>query len=108
MSRRRARRLRRAAHGGAEPLAGGGVAGTLDLHGQTRPSAEALVRNFVSTWHARGGRAVVRIVTGKGFGSGGTPVLGPAVERLLATELRALVSRWEPDAGGGAYLVKLR
>jgi DNA-nicking Smr family endonuclease len=84
------------------------TAATLDLHGRPRPDAEALVRNFVTTWHARGGRAVVRIVTGKGMGSGGVPVLGPAVERLLATELRPLVSRWEPDAGGGAFFVKLR
>jgi DNA-nicking Smr family endonuclease len=83
------------------------VARTLDLHGRTADEAERLVRDFIlSTSRGASGR-VVRIVTGKGIGSPGRPVLLPLVRRLLEGELARHVDALSLDTDGGSYLVRI-
>ena len=70
--------------------------------------ARSAVRAFLESWRRRRAGAVVHIVTGKGKGSPGAPVLRGLVKTLLQGELRALVSQWGLDDGEGGYRVRLR
>lgn len=81
---------------------------TLDLHGYAASEAVEAVRRFLSNWARRVPGGVVHIVTGKGKGSAGKPVLKPKVKALLAGELRHLVSDWERDADDAGFMVRLR
>ena len=84
------------------------VATTLDLHGLDAARArEAVERLLRGKGGARSGE-VVHIVTGRGRGSGGRPVLKPLVGRLLAGELAPFVSEYSKDLNDGGYLVRLR
>jgi DNA-nicking Smr family endonuclease len=84
------------------------VAITLDLHGldaaRARQAVERLLRRKGG---ARSGE-VVHIVTGRGRGSAGRPVLKPLVGRLLAGELAPFVGEYSKDLNDGGYLVRLR
>jgi DNA-nicking Smr family endonuclease len=51
---------------------------------------------------------VVRIVTGKGAGSAGKPVLLPLVRQWLETDLARYVDAVTAEPGGGSYLVRMR
>ena len=80
---------------------------TLDLHGDTAMEAERRVKDFVAT-HARISRGkVIHIITGRGSGSGGRPVLPGAVRRALESEIRRLVAEYDRDLDDAGYLVRL-
>ena len=84
------------------------VATTLDLHGLDAARArEAVERLLRGKGGARPGD-VVHIVTGRGRGSAGRPVLKPLIDRLLAGELAPLVREYSKDLNEGGYLVRLR
>jgi len=81
----------------------------LDLHGATAAGAETLLRRFLQD--ARdAGLPCVRIVHGKGLGSGGVPVLKNLVDRILRQRGDVLAFHSAPAAQGGtgAVLVLLR
>jgi DNA-nicking Smr family endonuclease len=80
----------------------------LDLHGYSASEAVEVVRGFLATWASRAHGGVVHVITGKGRGSGGRPVLKPKVATLLRTELRHLVADWDRDADDAGYVVRLR
>ena len=82
----------------------------LDLHGFTAVEAPAIVRGFLEGWHRRGAGAgaVVHIITGRGKGSKGGPVLRRVVAGLLQGALRPLVADWALDDAGGGFKVRLR
>jgi len=80
----------------------------LDLHGLGAIEARSAVRAFLESWRRRKAGAVVHIITGKGKGSAGGPVLRGLVKILLQGELRALVAEWGLDDGEGGYRVKVR
>lgn len=80
----------------------------LDLHGMTRMEAQLAVRNFLSAWRKRSPGGVVHIITGKGRGSAGRPVLRPAVRTELKGESAKWVSEFTIDDGDGGYLVMLK
>jgi DNA-nicking Smr family endonuclease len=84
------------------------VAERLDLHGHTAASAAALVRGCLVSWARRGPGTVVHLITGKGRGSRGAPVLRGLVGRMLQGELRGLVAQWALDDDEGGYKVRLR
>jgi DNA-nicking Smr family endonuclease len=92
----------------SDPLIDGPVAATLDLHGYTGAATPAAVRSFLETWRRRQPGAVVHIITGKGKGSAGGPVLRGLVKELLKGELAAMVADWARDDAEGGYKVRLK
>ena len=86
------------------------VQGEIDLHGMTVPEAKARLREFVSE-SVRRGHTCVRIVHGKGLGSGERgPVLKGKVNNWLRRwkEVLAFVSTRQVHGGTGAVYVLLR
>lgn len=98
------RTMRRLARGGYS------VQSEIDLHGMTVDDAKLQLKEFVERC-ARDGKHCVRVVHGKGLGSGDR---GPVLKRAVNSWLR----RWEPvlafvstrqvDGGTGAVYVLLR
>jgi DNA-nicking Smr family endonuclease len=89
-------------------LLGQPVVATLDLHGRNAAEAERLVRDFILTSTRGASGQVVRIVTGKGTGSAGNPVLLPLVRQWLETGLARYLDAMSVDTDGGSYLVRVR
>jgi len=85
----------------------------VDLHGYTRAEAGVALRAFLVACHRRGVR-VVRVVTGKGLGSGpGGSVLRAAIAAWInAGDVRPIVLGFcaavPSDGGAGAVYVWLR
>jgi DNA-nicking Smr family endonuclease len=105
------RRGRRAfpSFGAHDPLLDARVCATLDLHGDTATEAERRVRDFLLT-HARISRGeVVHVITGRGRGSGGRPVLPGVVRRVLASEAVARhVAGWDRDLDEAGFLIRMK
>lgn len=88
-----------------EPL-DGPVADTLDVHGMDAAAATAAVTAFLRRVAKRSPGALVHVITGRGRGSAGRPVLKPRIRTLLKSgELP--VAAWGEDLDGGGYLVRL-
>ncbi len=86
------------------------VQAELDLHGMTLTEARARLRDFVQ-YSAQQGHLCVRIVHGKGLGSGERgPVLKSAVNSWLRRwdDVLAFVSTRQVDGGTGAVYVLLQ
>ena len=82
----------------------------IDLHGMTVAEAKPRLADFIEGC-ARDGRLCVRVVHGKGLGSGGRgPVLKQKVNRWLRQwdSVLAFVSTRQVDGGTGAIYVLLR
>jgi hypothetical protein len=91
-----------------DPLFDAPVHAALDVHGCTAEEARGLVRSFVETAARRAPGAVLHVITGKGRGSPGRPVLRGAVATLLRGELAPRVTDWSRDVDEGGFLVRLR
>lgn len=86
------------------------VQGEIDLHGMTLDEAHENLREFVS-YSANSGKTCVRVVHGKGLGSGQRgPVLKRGVNRWMRRwqEVLAFVSTRQVHGGTGAVYVLLR
>ena len=81
---------------------------TLDLHGRSASEAREAVRSFLALSARRWPGSVVHIITGKGRGSAGRPVLPGAVAGMLRGELAPRVADWAKDLDEGGFLVRLR
>jgi DNA-nicking Smr family endonuclease len=99
------RRMRQVRRGELVPEA------QLDLHGLGRDDARERVRHFLDNAVYQG-RKTVLIVTGRGKGSGGEPVLRAEIERYLKYEASAWVAEWGRAparyGGEGALIVFLK
>jgi DNA-nicking Smr family endonuclease len=84
------------------------VVAQLDLHGLGAEEAGRVVAGFLRSWSRRGKGNVVHVITGRGRGSPGRPVLPGVVKRVLAGECAALVDRWQKDENEGGVLVRLK
>jgi DNA-nicking Smr family endonuclease len=84
------------------------VVAEVDLHGLGVERAEDRVESFLRTWSVREPGAVVRIITGRGSGSQGRPVVQDAIRAALSGWAGAWVVDWSVDHGGGAFLARLR
>ncbi len=91
-----------------DPLLDAPVHTTLDLHGCTAADARRLVAELLASAARRRPGAVVHVITGKGRGSAGRPVLRGAVAALLKGELAPRVADWTRDVDDGGFLVKVR
>ena len=86
------------------------VQAEIDLHGMTVAEAKPRLANFIESC-AREGNLCVRVVHGKGLGSGQRgPVLKQKVNRWLRQwdQVLAFVSTRQVDGGTGAVYVLLR
>jgi DNA-nicking Smr family endonuclease len=88
-----------------EPL-DGTVVGALDLHGFQASEVRTTVVAFLHRAQQRSPNGLVHIITGKGRGSSGPPVLKNAVKSLLQSGAVA-VQAWGEDLNGGGFLVRL-
>lgn len=84
------------------------VAAELDLHRHTVDEAEQRLEMFLGRVAATSPGEVVRVITGRGAGSPGPPVLQGVVRDALNGWLSRHVAEWAVDVGGGAYLVRVR
>ena len=85
------------------------VQAEIDLHGMTVEEARPRLADFIE-YNARSGNTCVRVVHGKGLGSGQRgPVLKPSVNRWLRRWhcVLAFVSTRQVDGGTGAIYVLL-
>jgi DNA-nicking Smr family endonuclease len=80
---------------------------TLDLHGMTGDEAVAAATAFVRRVLKRQPGALLHIITGRGRGSPGRPVLKTRIRTLLRGGV-AGVADWGEDLDGGGFLVRLR
>lgn len=110
LTRRRMARRRRATEPPVNPFdpLDGPVAQTLDLHGAGVADARTSVKRFIESAARHSPGTLVHVITGKGRGSHGGPVLKPVVRQLLSGELARLTVEWAADADGGGFLVRLR
>lgn len=88
-----------------EPL-DGPVDDTLDLHGMRGMEAEPAVTAFVRRVARRQPGALVHVITGRGRGSPGRPVLKSKVKTLLRSGTLP-AAEWGEDLDGGGYLIRL-
>jgi DNA-nicking Smr family endonuclease len=84
------------------------VVDELDLHGLTAEQAELRLEMFLDRVAVSSPGQVVRVVTGRGSGSAGRPVLQGLVRDAITGWLRHRVVDWAVDVGGGAYLVRVQ
>jgi DNA-nicking Smr family endonuclease len=91
-----------------DPLLDAKPVAELDLHGHTAVEVPALVTGFLTSWSRRAPGRVVRIITGKGRGSAGKPVLRGKVAALLRGALRHLVADWSSDSDDAGFVVRIR
>lgn len=85
------------------------VQAEIDLHGMTVAEAKPRLADFIE-YSARSGKTCVRVVHGKGLGSGDRgPTLKPSVNRWLRkwNYVLAFVSTRQADGGTGAIYVLL-
>ena len=84
------------------------VVDELDLHGSTADEAEHRLEMFLDRVAAVSPGEVVRVITGRGAGSPGKPVLQGLVRDAIGGWLEHRVAEWAVDVGGGAYLVRVK
>ncbi|HEU5210094.1 MAG TPA: Smr/MutS family protein [Longimicrobiales bacterium] len=85
----------------------GPIADTLDLHGMTWSEAELAVIAFLTRARKREPGALVHVITGKGKGSPGRPVLKTRMKTMLRAGLPQ-VEVWGPDLDQGGFLIRLK
>ena len=81
---------------------------TLDLHGDTALDAERRARDFILTQSRIAKGQVVHIITGRGLGSRGRPVLPGAVRKVLKGEVSQFIQEFDRDLDEAGFLVRLR
>ena len=81
---------------------------TLDLHGDTAMEAERRVKDFILTQSRIAGGQVVHVITGRGRGSRGRPVLPGVVRKVLEGDVSRFVQEFDRDLDEAGFMVRLR
>jgi len=92
----------------ADPLFDAKAVATLDLHGFPAGEVEAALKAFLETWKTRAPGAVVHVITGRGRGSKGAPILRPLVRRVLRNLPAGTIREFALTANEGGYRVRLQ
>ena len=70
--------------------------------------AERRTHDFIVTQSRLSRGGVVHVITGRGRGSAGRPVLPGAVKRVLRGSARQFVTEYDRDLDDGGYMIRLR
>jgi DNA-nicking Smr family endonuclease len=89
-------------------LLDGRASAVVDLHGMTAKQCRELLPQRLAILRKMYGGKIVHIITGKGKGSIGQPVLKNIVANLLRSSLRSHLHDFSEDVDGGGYLIKMR
>jgi len=81
---------------------------TMDLHGLRAAEARAWVTSTLESLARNRPGALVHIITGRGRGSAGGPVLQRAIGTLLRSGRLGGVETFATDLDGGGYVVRLK
>jgi hypothetical protein len=113
MSRRRRRLSKEAptpppAQTGIAQLLSEMAVATIDLHGLTGDQAHLRVRDFLTTHSRISAGSVVHIITGKGSGSEGVPVLLELVRDMLDDQAADHVEEYAGMVVGGGWVVRVK
>ena len=106
--RKKKKRGKSPAFGIGDPLLDAIPTATLDLHGDHADAAARRVRDFIVAQARVSRGAVVHIITGRGGGRRGGPVLPGVVKGLLSGDLARFVQEFDRDLDDGGFLVRLR
>jgi DNA-nicking Smr family endonuclease len=91
----------------SDPLLDGKAAATLDLHGFPAGEVEPALRAFLDAWKARAPGGIVHVITGRGRGSKGAPILRPLVRRLLRDIPAGTIREFALTHDEGGYRIRL-
>jgi DNA-nicking Smr family endonuclease len=86
----------------------GPVHETLDLHGFRAAEVRERLGAFLAGARRRQPGGLVHIITGKGRGSSGGPVLRGLVRTILRSGELTSVEAWGPDMDDGGWLLRLK
>jgi DNA-nicking Smr family endonuclease len=95
-------------HRATDVLLDSSPAATLDLHGLTERQCRQILEQRMRLWKRTHSGKIIHIITGKGRGSIGAPVLKKAVAALLRGSLKGGVQDFSEDVDGGGYKVRVR
>ena len=90
-----------------DALLDGTVAGELDLHRYPAGEAEHALHVFLETWKGRSPGAVLHVITGRGKGSKGAPILRPLVKRVLKSLPPGTIREFALSHDEGGYRIRL-
>src|SRR5690242_18617296 len=90
-----------------DPLLDAKATATLDLHGFPAGEVEPALKAFLETWKVRTPGAVVHVITGRGRGSKGAPIIKPLVRRLLKDIPAGTIREWALTHDEGGYRLRL-
>ena len=79
----------------------------LDLHGFSGVDAKVMLEGFLKAAQRRNPGGLLHLITGKGRGSAGRPVLKPIVRAALVAAPPTVVKEWGKDDSDGGFLVRL-
>ena len=85
----------------------GALADSTDLHGFTAAETREFLPPYLTRARKQHPGGLVHIITGKGRGSPGRPILKAVVKTLLQAGHPA-VREWAIDPDGGGYLARLK
>jgi len=105
--RRKGRRGKHPEFGFSGDLLDATPVATLDLHGDTALDAERRTRDFIKTQSRVSRGRVVRIITGRGLGSRGRPVLPGVVRKVLGGEMNRFIREFDRDLDDAGFLIRL-
>ena len=80
----------------------------LDLHGDTAQEAQRRIRDFILTQSRIAKGQVVHIITGRGLGSRGRPVLPGVARKTLSGEMSRFIQEFDLDLDESGFFVRLK
>src|SRR5262249_17229932 len=79
----------------------------LDLHGFSGIDAKGMIEGFLKAAQKRHPGGLLHIITGRGKGSPGRPVVKPVIRAALSAAPATVVKEWAKDQADGGFLVRL-